>query len=63
MTEQGCHHREHEHTAPCNKLCEPGHTLCPYHQLLADFEADRKEQRERQHRAEAEHAKVSNRRR
>jgi hypothetical protein len=32
--EQGCQYREHEGQSTCNKLCNPGETLCPYHQIL-----------------------------
>jgi hypothetical protein len=60
---QGCSHREHEGAAPCNKLCDPGHRLCPHHELLADAQAERKEKRKQEHKAEVERAKVKNRRR
>jgi len=30
----GCNHRESEHETTCNKVCNPGETLCPYHKLL-----------------------------
>lgn len=35
---EGCQHREHELETTCNKVCDPGHTLCPYHLLLAQSE-------------------------
>ena len=50
-TRPGCSHREHEHTAPCNKLCEPGETQCPYHQLLAHAAAAAKEKRAQERKA------------
>lgn len=31
---EGCRYREHEGESTCNKVCSPGQTLCPYHQLL-----------------------------
>lgn len=34
--QQGCTHREHKGAAACNKLCDPGQDLCPFHKLLAD---------------------------
>jgi hypothetical protein len=60
---QGCSHREHQWTQPCNKLCNPGHHLCPYHELLADAAADRKEKRRKEHEAELQRQKVKSRRR
>ena len=38
VNEQGCQHREAFGSAQCNKLCDPGHSLCPYHLLLAQAE-------------------------
>lgn len=31
---QACQYREHEHQSTCNKVCNPGYVLCPFHQLL-----------------------------
>ena len=33
-TPAGCEYREHEGTSTCNKVCNAGQKLCPYHQLL-----------------------------
>lgn len=63
MSEQGCTYREHEDEADCNKLCNPGHKMCPHHELLLQTRADKKDQRKKLLKAEAERAKVRNRRR
>lgn len=34
MSEQGCMYREHTNGPMCNKVCDPGQTLCPHHLLL-----------------------------
>jgi hypothetical protein len=60
---QGCVHREHKGAPTCNKLCSPGHRMCPHHELLTEAQADQKEQRERERQAEAGRAKVRSRRR
>ena len=31
---QGCQYRELQWESTCNKVCDPGQKLCPYHQLL-----------------------------
>jgi hypothetical protein len=33
-TPNGCTYREHKGTSTCNKLCDAGETLCPFHLLL-----------------------------
>lgn len=33
-TPAGCQHRDHPTAGKCNKLCDAGETLCPYHRLL-----------------------------
>jgi hypothetical protein len=33
---QGCQYREHAGESTCNKVCDRGETLCPFHKLLAD---------------------------
>lgn len=42
---EGCTHRDHQDEAACRKLCDPGHTLCPYHELLRDAAEVAKEDR------------------
>lgn len=44
---EGCKHREHKSEAVCNKLCNPGKTLCPHHQLIEEVRADEKLRREK----------------
>ena len=39
-TPAGCQHQENPAASKCNKLCDPGETLCPYHLLLAAVELD-----------------------
>jgi hypothetical protein len=58
----GCSHREHEGTATCSKLCNPGDKLCPHHKLLAEATAQAKEKRQQDRKAEEQRAKVRNRR-
>jgi hypothetical protein len=55
---RGCAHREHKDTAPCNKLCNPGHSMCPYHELLADAHTAELERRAKERKADAERKKV-----
>jgi hypothetical protein len=31
-----CIYREIPGHAPCNKVCDPGKTLCPHHELLQE---------------------------
>jgi hypothetical protein len=37
---EGCRYREHSGDSFCNKLCDPGGTLCPFHQLLSQQEGE-----------------------
>jgi hypothetical protein len=32
---EGCSHREHKDSPPCNKVCDAGETLCPHHLVLS----------------------------
>jgi hypothetical protein len=59
---RGCAHREHRDSAPCNKLCNPGHSLCPHHELLAEAHTAELERRAQQHKADAERKKVKSQR-
>lgn len=34
--QEGCRYRERKGVIPCNKLCDPGHQLCPFHTLLVE---------------------------
>lgn len=36
--ETGCQYRENPAASRCNKLCDPGQRLCPYHLLLSSHE-------------------------
>lgn len=36
----GCQHQENDGASKCNKVCDPGQTLCPFHRLLADNPPD-----------------------
>jgi hypothetical protein len=38
MTAAGCQYRQHEGESTCNKICDPGQTLCPFHLLLTTHE-------------------------
>jgi hypothetical protein len=33
-TSEGCQYREHKGESTCNKICDPGQTLCPFHLLI-----------------------------
>jgi len=33
---QGCQHKEQAGETTCNKICDAGETLCPYHKLLRE---------------------------
>jgi hypothetical protein len=37
-TPAGCQYREHKGESACNKVCDPGRTLCPFHLLLTDHQ-------------------------
>jgi hypothetical protein len=37
---QGCTYTKHPDQPPCNKVCDPGYTLCPHHILLTQAEAN-----------------------
>jgi hypothetical protein len=34
-TPAGCQHRDHKLETTCNKVCDPGQTLCPHHLMLS----------------------------
>lgn len=38
----GCTYTERKGTPPCNKMCDPEQTLCPYHLLIVKAKADAK---------------------
>ncbi len=37
----GCVYRDHPGTATCNKICDAGQTLCPFHLLLTTSSHDK----------------------
>ena len=44
----GCLYRDHFGAAACNKICDDGQTLCPFHLLLTSPEHKTTEQRMRE---------------
>jgi hypothetical protein len=37
---EGCLYREHTNGPVCAKICDPGHSMCPHHILLAQTKAE-----------------------
>jgi hypothetical protein len=35
-TRKGCEYKKRDFDPPCNKVCDPGETLCPHHKLLTE---------------------------